>query len=77
MAGAREMIVFISYENTGSPEEIGRALIEALHLGSAALGVDLLTGACEVRFGYDPYLYNEAQAWLVSRSVLHDISLIG
>jgi hypothetical protein len=76
----REIVVFISYENPGPPdlpETVGRELIAALNLGRAALGVDPLTGGCEVRFGYDPRVYEEARAWLAGRGVLHEIGTLG
>ncbi len=80
-AAAPEMIVFISYENEfpddATPEETGRALVQALGIERAEYGVDLMTGGCEVRIPYDERLLADVRAWLAERGILHDISFVG
>ena len=75
------MIIFISYENEfpdgGTPEETGRALVQALGIARAEYGVDLMTGGCEVRIPYNANLLADIRAWLGERAILHDISFVG
>ena len=72
----REMIVFISYENEGVPEQIGREMVQALNVGRAEYGVDLLTGGCEVRMGFDRGLLEEIYRWLVANNIRFDFSYL-
>ena len=80
-AAAPEMIVLISYENRfqegGTPEAVGREMVQALGIGRAEYGVDLFTGGCEVRIPYDERLLGAVRAWLAERGILHDISFVG
>jgi len=76
MALPREMVVFISYENEGSPEQMARQLVEALQIGRAEYGVDLFTGGCEVRVGFDRALLEEIYRWLVAQKIRFDFSYV-
>lgn len=73
---AREMVVFVSYENAGSPQQIAREMIEALQIERPAIGVDLFTGGCEVRIGYDETRLRAIRAWLTQRAIVHDINFV-
>ena len=76
MALPREMVVFISYENEGSPEQMARQMVEALHIGRAEYGVDLFTGGCEVRIGFDRALLEDIYRWLVAQKIRFDFSYV-
>lgn len=73
----REMIVFISYENGGSPEAVGREMAQALEIDAAEFGVDMFTGGCEIRLAYDEALLDKIRDWLQNRGIVHDISFVG
>ena len=75
-AGNREMVVFISYENKGSAETIGREMVQALEIGRAEYGVDMFTGGCEVRIPYSDSDLTRIRAWLVTRGVVYDMNLV-
>lgn len=77
MAEEREMIVFISYENPGSAEALGREMVLALQIPRAEYGVDIFTGGCEVRLDHDESLLTRIRAWLTERGIIHDISFVG
>lgn len=70
----REMVIFISYENEGSPERIAREMVQALNIGWAEYGVDLFTGGCEVRLGFDRALLEDIVRWLQARNIRFDLS---
>jgi hypothetical protein len=72
----REIVVFFPNENEQPPMTLARALMEALHVGRAEIGVDALTGGVEVRLYYDPAVLEAARAWLDNSGVVHDISFL-
>lgn len=75
-APPREMVVFVSYENEGVPEQIARQMVQDLHIGRAEYGVDLFTGGCEVRLGFDRALLEEVYAYLRGRNLRFDFSYL-
>jgi hypothetical protein len=72
----REMVVFISYENQVSPEQTAREMVQALNIGRAEYGLDLFTGGCEVRTGFDRSLLEEIIYWLRARQVIFDLNYL-
>lgn len=73
----RLMMVFVSYENP-SPEALAQQMMADLQIqpGAAAVGVDLLTGGCEVRLYYDPLLLAHIRAYCDERNIVHDVSFL-
>lgn len=76
MEEPREIVVFFSYDNVERPRRLAEALLGALRLPHLALGVDALTGGCELRLYYHKETLAQVRAYLESNRILHDISFL-
>lgn len=74
--GLKEIVVFFSYENEERPRQLAEKMLAELKLASLALGVDALTGGCELRLYYHKETLDQVRTYLVQQQVLHDISYL-
>jgi hypothetical protein len=72
----KEIVVFISYENAERPRQLAEAMLAELKLAYLALGVDALTGGCELRLYYHKETLRVVRQYLEQHQILHDISYL-
>lgn len=72
----REVVVFFSYDNPTRPKRLAELMLAELQLPHLALGVDALTGACELRLYYHKETLTRVQTYLNQREILYDISYL-
>ncbi|MBB6048254.1 hypothetical protein [Armatimonas rosea] len=72
----REVVVFFSYDNPTRPRRLAEVMLAELKLPHLALGVDALTGGCELRLYYHKETLAQVQAYLHQRKIIHDISYL-
>lgn len=71
-----EVVVYLPASDVQVPEMVADALRAAFPLGRAVRGVDLLTGAVEMRFYYDATVLAHLRAWLDQSGASYDISYL-
>jgi hypothetical protein len=71
-----EIVVFVSYENDASPRALAGELLTELALSALAVGVDALTGGCEVRLHFHPETLQAVRQYLERRKIVHDIAFL-
>lgn len=76
MSEPKELVVFFSYDNAERPRPLAERLLADLRLPHLALGIDALTGGCELRLYYHPETLKEVRTYLTERQILHDISTL-
>ena len=76
MEDPQELVVFFSYDNAERPRQLAERLVADLKLPYLALGVDALTGGCELRLYYHPETLKDVKAYLEKRKILHDITTL-
>ena len=74
--GLKEIVVFFSYENAERPRQLAEAMLVELKLAHLALGVDALTGGCELRLYYHKETLQQVREYLAQHDILHDISYL-
>ena len=73
---AREILVFVSYENEEPAAQLARQLVDALGVTCLASGIDALTGGAEVRFHYHPSTLEAVRTYLDAHHILYDLELL-
>jgi len=76
VAEPQEIVVFFSYDNRERPRKLAETMLAALKLSHLALGVDALTGGCELRLYYHTETLKQVRAYLNHHQILHDISYL-
>jgi hypothetical protein len=71
----REILVFLPDDapDGTTPLETAHALTAAVGVGRAVIGADALTGAVEVRFYYDPMLFQATRAYAREQGIVCEI----
>jgi hypothetical protein len=72
----KELVVFFSYDNTERPRKLAEAMLAALGLPHLALGVDALTGGCELRLYYHKETLQRVLQYLRQHQILSDINYL-
>jgi len=70
-----EITVFLPRVGESSPVKTAKELVEALNVGRATVGEDLLTGGILIRLPYDATLQRMVVSFLSDRDVLYEIDL--
>ena len=70
-----EITVFLPRVGERSPVETAKELVEALNVGRATVGEDLLTGGILIRLPYDATLQGMVVSFLSDHNVLYEIDL--
>jgi hypothetical protein len=72
----KEIVVFFSYENEERPRQLAETMLMELKLAHLALGVDALTGGCELRLYYHQETLKRVQDYLARHRIVSDITYL-
>lgn len=72
----KELVVFFSYENEERPRRLAEAMLSELKIPHLALGVDALTGGCELRLYYHKETLGLVQEYFCRNAIVHNITYL-